>query len=177
MMGVVITDKSEAYLKRLGDAIDGVGGGLDEATQFLANKSQDSMYQSGAKGLPANTPTKNQPASQPGTPPSVKSGRLAQSVKNARLGTNRWAFGTNVEYARIQELGGTISHPGGTAYLTFGGKAVFVHNSNAKPWMRRTQAHSITLPPRPFLRPALNNNRDKLTRVFNARVRQLMKAV
>jgi phage gpG-like protein len=175
-MGVVITDNSEAYLKRLNDAIDGPNGGLDAGTQFLAQKSRESMYQSGAQGIPANTPTKRQPASQPGTPPAVKSARLAGSITNARLGTNRWAFGTNVEYARIQELGGTIQHPGGTAYLSFGGRAVFVKNANAKPWMRRTQPHSITLPPRPYLRPALNNNRETLSRVVNARVRQIMKA-
>jgi phage gpG-like protein len=175
-MGVTITDNSGAFLARLTEAVDGSGGGLDAATQFLAGKITESMYLSGAGGVPNDTPTKLQPPSAPGTPPSVKTGRLANSFTNARVGTLRWAAGTNVEYAKIHEFGGVINHPGGTAYIMVGGRFQPVRNENAKPWMKRTKPHAINMPARPFMRPALRNNKAALGRVFAARVRRLMKA-
>ena len=135
------------------------------------------MYTSGAAGIPNDTPTKLQPPSAPGTPPSVKSTGLVGSITNARVGTLRWAAGTNKEYAKIHEFGGVINHPGGTAYIMIDGtKFQPVHNRNAKPWMKRTKPHAINMPARPFMRPALRNNKAALGRVFAARVRQLMNA-
>lgn len=180
-MGVVITDNSKQFLERLADAFDQPGGGLDVGSKFLAGKIKESMYSSGATNLPNDTPTKLQPPSAPGSPPSVKTGRLAGSITNARVGTLRWAAGTNVEYARIHEFGGTIAHPGGTHYfIGKDGMAVFVSEKKGLQMalegkkLGRTKPHNITLPARPYLRPSLNNNKKRLSKEVNDRVRQLM---
>ena len=62
----------------------------------------------------------------------------------------------DVAYARIHELGGTIEHPGGTPYyIGEDGMAVFVSLGDARAAdLPKTKAHSITIPARPYLRPA-----------------------
>lgn len=63
----------------------------------------------------------------------------------------------DVVYALIHELGGTIKHPGGTAFFfdENEGWAVFVRNSDPKAGdLPRTKAHDITIPARPYLRPS-----------------------
>ena len=65
--------------------------------------------------------------------------------------------GTMVKYAAIHEHGGTIQHPGGTAYIVVNGVAVFMPNRAAVSSMPRTKAHPITIPPRPFLRPVVSD--------------------
>lgn len=184
-MGVVYEDKSGPWLKKVEAACDAPGGALDAATQRLAAIISESMYRSGASGLPNGTPVKRQPPSAPGTPPAVKTARLAGSFTNARVGTLRWAAGTDVEYAKIQEFGGTIQHPGGTHYvMTKDGprfiteqKALNLALSKGTP-LKVTGPHSITLPARPFMRPAINNptNFKKIEKAFNARFSQLMGA-
>lgn len=176
-MGVTVEWKGDQFLAKLTNAVEGVGGGLDAATQHLAAIMTTNIQQSGGTYAPG-TPVRDQAPSVPGTPPSSKSGRLAQSMTNAKIRTLAWAAGTNVEYARIQEFGGTINHPGGTAYKIVGpGKAVFLKNSNPDAaTAKRTKPHTITLPPRPFMRPALNNNKDKIGKTFNNRVRAIMEA-
>jgi len=108
-MGVVFTDKSEAYLRRLTSAIEDQGGALDAATQFAADKSARSMPGAGANVFPGTGGDTGVRAryipSSPGQPPGVRTNRLRGSLTNARIGTLRWAFGTNVEYARAQEFG------------------------------------------------------------------------
>jgi phage gpG-like protein len=179
-MGVVVTDNSDAFLKRLEAAVDGPGGGLDVATQTLAAKMREIMPQGGDYGIANDTPTANIKASAPGSPPMVRSGQLRNSITNARVGALRWAAGTNVKYARIQEFGGTINHPGGTAYFIKDGKAVFVSEKAALQMslngqkLNKTNPHQITLPARPYMRPALRNNEAAIGRVFNARVRRIM---
>lgn len=68
----------------------------------------------------------------------------------------------DLRYGVLHEKGGTISHPGGTAYRIVKGRAHFVSNEKAaayfaktKKELPRTKAHSITIPKRPFLRPGL----------------------
>lgn len=170
-MGVTIEWKGDQFLKRVEVAAEKA---LDSTTVRLASIMEISMRTSIT--VAPGTAVEDQPPSAPGTPPAPKSGVLAGSMTNAKVGTLRWAAGTNVAYARIQEFGGTINHTGGTAYLSFGGKAVFVKNMNAKSWMRRTGAHTITLPARPFMRPALNNNRKLLGAHFNREFKQFMGA-
>lgn len=177
-MGVVVEDKSADFLKRLNVAIDGPGGGLARATYIAAGKAKESMPGAGAsvvKGTGGNTGVRSRfIASRSGNPPGVRTGLLRNSLTNARVGKMRWAFGTNVKYARIMEKGGTINHPGGTAYVTFGGRAHFVKNANAKWWMRRTAPHPIKIPARPYLRPVIRKHRKLLQKEFNQRVRQRM---
>lgn len=147
-MGVEVTDNSDAFLKRLEAAIDGPGGGLDEATQFLAAKMRESMPGAGAaviQGTGGDTGIRARYIpSNPGQPPGVRSNdkrseRLRDSQTNARVGQLRWAAGSNVSYAKHLEFG------------------------------------TATMPARPFMRPALRNNEAAIGRVFNARVRRKMR--
>lgn len=149
-MGVVVTDNSDAFLRRLTDAVDKPGGGLDAATQFLSAKMRESMPGAGA----ARIDTPSGPrfiASSPGQPPGIRSvtstgprgGKrrsefLRLKLVNARVGDLRWASGTNVSYAKHLEFG------------------------------------TATMAARPFMRPALRNNEAAIGRVFNARVRRIM---
>ena len=120
------------------------------------------------KGQTITTPgQRNQyKASPPGTPPGWRTGRLAGSIQTGKQGHLRYGIGTNVEYARIHELGGTINHPGGTAYIVVGGRAStgakFVSNQIAEKMeasgnikLRRTGPHTIHIPQRAFLVPTL----------------------
>jgi hypothetical protein len=59
--------------------------------------------------------------------------------------------------ARILEFGGTFQHPGGTKYVQLpNGQTKFVSNSFMGPH-KVTAAHSITIPPRAFMRLAWSN--------------------
>jgi len=173
-MAITIIDKSAAYMRRVEAAADLA---LNTTTLDLASIMIQSL-QTSIK-VPDGTPTSRQPSSPPGTPPASKSaaGGLAGRIVNAKVGNLKWATGTDIVYARIQEFGGTINHPGGTAYKIVGpGRARFVKNIDAQPWTKRTRAHTITLPPRPYMRPALNNNMDRLGRVFRAAFKNSMGA-
>lgn len=72
----------------------------------------------------------------------------------------RYEDGTPVAYvAAIQEFGGTFEHPGGTRYrIGDDGMAEFVANgSPGSEDLPVTKAHSITIPPRPFMRPTVQD--------------------
>lgn len=94
--------------------------------------------------------------SAPGTPPNNDSGVLANNIISQITGPLRVEVSSNAPYAAIQEYGGTINHPGGTAYfIGENGLAVFVPDSNiASTYLPRTKPHVITLPERPYMRPA-----------------------
>lgn len=69
----------------------------------------------------------------------------------------------DLRYGLLHEFGGTINHPGGTAYRMVKGRAVFVSNEKAKAYfaktgkeLPRTKAHSVRIPKRPFLAPGLS---------------------
>lgn len=68
----------------------------------------------------------------------------------------------DLRYGALHEKGGTIKHPGGTAYRIIKGKARFVSNEKAAAYfgktgkeLPRTKPHSITMPKRPFLKPGI----------------------
>lgn len=70
----------------------------------------------------------------------------------------------DLRYGVLHEYGGTINHPGGTAYFMRKGRPVFVSNAKADAYktktgreMPRTKPHSITIPARPYLRPGLRD--------------------
>lgn len=62
----------------------------------------------------------------------------------------------DVKYAAIHEFGGVIEHPGGTPYfIAESGLAVFVSKDHPDAAdLPRTKPHQITMPARPYLRPA-----------------------
>ena len=74
--------------------------------------------------------------------------------------------------ARVQEYGAVIDHPGGTKYINDavvgkrGSQRIatrFVSNS-FRGKTETTQAHQIVIPPRPFIRPAIHQNRAEWMR-------------
>jgi hypothetical protein len=73
----------------------------------------------------------------------------------------------DLRYGVLHEYGGTIKHPGGTAYFSSKGKTRFVSNESAGKYfaktgreLPRTKAHSITIPARPYLRPGIKDFQD-----------------
>jgi len=124
--------------------------------------------------------------SMPGSPPAVMDGVLRNSVTHEvdeSSGTAR--VGTNEKYAKIHELGGTIKAKGG--YMTFpvrvgsqiksgkrsrakarttsgqkvsGGKAGGVYR-----WVK---VKEVRMPPRPFLRPALDKKQPSFLRTLKS---------
>jgi hypothetical protein len=110
-------------------------------------------------------------------PPAKRTGILQGSIDRetfprgdsfvGRVGNRK---GPASPYARIQELGGTIAHPGGTPYVTLEDGATFVTKARAAELsargfrVRYTRPHTITLPPRPYLRPALDRMRPDIVR-------------
>lgn len=92
-----------------------------------------------------------------------KSGRLSRSVHEAVTREESKSVGvvsTNVEYAPIHEFGGTINHPGGTAYFFDPKAGALRFIPNASPFAAhapRTKPHQITMPERSFMRSALRD--------------------
>lgn len=100
-------------------------------------------------------------ASAPGAAPNNDTGHLADSIQvEHQPGSLEARVVATAEYAAIQELGGTINHPGGTAYfIGEDGMAVFVPDSSIlSTYLPRTKPHKITLPERPYMRPAAKKN-------------------
>lgn len=66
-------------------------------------------------------------------------------------------YSADVPYAAIHEFGGTVNHPGGTAYLIdkATGMSMFISNKNAiADQLPRTKPHAINMPERAPLRTA-----------------------
>ncbi|WP_052117922.1 HK97 gp10 family phage protein [Novosphingobium pentaromativorans] len=115
--------------------------------------------------------------SAPGTPPNSDTGHLADSIEVEEMGPLRARVVAKAEYAAIQELGGTINHPGGTPYFMKDGKPVFVSNSGygAFHHLPKTKPHTITLPERPFMRPAGIKNQKSGKALMKAAVARVLK--
>lgn len=92
-------------------------------------------------------------------------GALARSIHSTVDRTRNAVMGKvfssgDVKYARIHEYGGTIQHPGGTAYIIDPkkrGLAMFISNKAATPDMKRTQPHPIKMPERSYMRTGLRD--------------------
>ena len=97
---------------------------------------------------------------------SAKAGQLMRKLKdfsvkagwfeNARYDDNKPVAGI----AAVQDGGATISHPGGTPYK-FGknGEVVFVEKGTPNP-VGITRPHTIVIPPRPFMKPSVEDNKE-----------------
>lgn len=99
--------------------------------------------------------------SPPGSPPNSVTGALANSIEVERVDELTARVVVHSPYGAIQELGGTINHPGGTPYFMKDGKPVFVSKQGAGAFhgLPVTKPHEITLPERPYLRPAAKKNK------------------
>jgi hypothetical protein len=97
--------------------------------------------------------------SPPGYPPALISGGLRRSIRAERVqqtgpGVFQARIGPKIIYGRIQEVGGTIVPVRAKAlsWLDADGDRVF--------------AHSVTLPPRPYMRPAVDGAREEILDYF-----------
>lgn len=83
---------------------------------------------------------------------SIKAGWF----ENAKYSDNKPVAGI----AAVQDGGATISHPGGTPYK-FGknGEVVFVEKGTPNP-AGITKPHTIVIPPRPFMKPSVEDNKE-----------------
>lgn len=112
-------------------------------------------------------------ASSPGSPPNENTGGLRNGIITIQIGPLHAQVQSTSPYGAIQELGGTINHPGGTAYFVRGdGTAVFVSNDAAERFsslhgreLPRTKPHQITLPERPYLGPAARAKRKEVVKI------------
>lgn len=70
-------------------------------------------------------------------------------------------YGSSVVYAAIHEYGGSINHPGGTAYMGIPngkGLVTFLKKAGTYPSEAKfTKPHKITMPARPYLAPAIED--------------------
>ena len=107
----------------------------------------------------------------------VRSGRLWRSLhKSVEISDNQITaeVGSNVVYARIQELGGTIQHAS-RGQLAVGGR--FATVKRAMGARNRTRAslifiggHGQTIPPRPYLSTALRDVQPQLAPLILSRI-------
>ena len=78
-----------------------------------------------------------------------------------------------IPYAAIHEYGGTIKHPGGTAYMVTASGSLFIANANPiSQSLPRTRAHAIPMPARSYMRSALADRRDIIVQHIEAAVRR-----
>ena len=83
-------------------------------------------------------------------------------------------YGSRLPYAAIHEYGGTINHPGGTPFFIKGGELIFVNKKNPRAAkLPKTKPHSIPIPARPYMAPALqelNANKALVVNKFRYKV-------
>jgi len=110
--------------------------------------------------------------SAPGTPPNNDLGGLADGIIiNGSSGDLRRQIVSTARYGAIQELGGTINHPGGQPYFIKDGEFIPVSkDSPAAARLPKTKPHLITLPERPYMRPAAKKNQARGVRQMKVAV-------
>ncbi len=127
------------------------GGELTEKMRAAQVKGVNSTMAAGVDRAKEHHPWKNQTGILEG---SYQVAEYAKEVSGGVEGS--WGSLDN-EYALIQELGGTIKHPGGTPYFIDADTKLAVFVSRKAPGagdLPKTKPHDITLPARPALRPA-----------------------
>lgn len=160
----------------------GLSAGLDAASQVIAGEMKRGFSKT-ARGV----------ASAPGTPPGVQRGGLRNSIAVAKSGALSRRVGTNLPYGRIQEFGGTIRARGGAMVVPIGpkGRRLLESGVNLRSldmWTLRRPGKapllvmidaakgsitplfalvpSVTLPARPWARPALARSTPKMRAAF-----------
>lgn len=98
---------------------------------------------------------------------SIKAGWF----ENAKYSDNKPVAGI----AAVQDGGATINHPGGTPYK-FGknGEVVFVKKDTPNP-AGVTKPHTIVIPPRPFMKPSVEDNKEDFVGQIEIISRQFLK--
>jgi len=107
-------------------------------------------------------------------------------AREARVGWfpgAKYEDGTSVAYiATVQEFGGTFEHPGGTAYrIKADGMAEFLTSGERDAarmnggQFAETKAHAITIPPRPFMRPTVQDKQATWTKKVAAGIKKVVR--
>lgn len=154
------------------DRIDLVGRALFAGGQAIRAEARRSITANSQSG-------KNHRPSAPGTPPSNDTGFLADSIVVSQIAPLRVRISATAPYAAIHEFGGTINHPGGTAFfIRDGGEAVFVSNEAAARFasihgreLPRTKPHPIVMPARPYMAPAARAKRTEVVALVRSAVK------
>lgn len=131
--------RGDEFVQRV--MLPAIDRGLAQASFVLSDEMAGQM-----PGPGASFDGKRYTPSFPGTPPGQRLTRLKGSMTFAKLKEGTWAAGTDVEYAKVHELGLTIPRPRG------GGRT--------------------RMPRRPFMLPALREGRQRINRAFIRKVSQ-----
>ena len=134
---------------------------VTQALFVFGNRIQDAAQISITTGSQSG---KNHVPSAPGSPPNNDTGVLANNIEALIVAPLHIEVQSRAPYAAIQEYGGTINHPGGTPYfIGKDGKARFVSKSGFGAYhnLPVTKPHTITLPERPYMRPALAEKKQE----------------
>lgn len=97
--------------------------------------------------------------------------RVLVGIPAAKTARNDTSKSNNAVIGYVMEFGGHIPHPGGTKYITnavINGKFVgtrFVSN-DFKGKTKKTKAHYIDIPARPFLIPGIKQSLEKVEKVM-----------
>ncbi|MDF0543336.1 HK97 gp10 family phage protein [Sphingobium sp. H39-3-25] len=161
-----------AKIKKMGpEIVKQVGAALFAAGEMVQVDAQISITDGSVSG-------KSHKPSKAGTAPNNDTGFLANSIETVQKSPLVVEVSANAPYAAIHEYGGTINHPGGTAYfIGDDGMAVFVPDSNIlSTYLPRTKPHTIVMPERPYMRPALEKNRVEIAKMITAAVNRAEKA-
>jgi phage gpG-like protein len=141
-------DELPAYLARLRQKV--AEEGPKKAANAMARAFHNEVV--GVELIKSSHAPGTRTPAPPGGPPAAVTGALRRSVRltAARdIGAYRARseVGPRIVYARIQELGGTVT----AKHMTKGGKPGYLRWGGGPGGYRF--AHSVTLPARPYMRP------------------------
>lgn len=77
---------------------------------------------------------------------------------------------TIIEIGAAHEFGAEIDHPGGTGYMSIGGKAVFSRKAFMGPVTGFTAAHKIIIPERSFLRAPFTLKQSEINKAIEKQI-------
>jgi phage gpG-like protein len=120
---------------------------------------------------------KNHKPSARGAPPNRDTGVLQGNIEARLINPALAEVSSNAPYAKIHEFGGTINHPGGTAYFMRDGKPVFVGKKASAAFMHlpTTDPHDIPIPARPYMRPARDKKEHEIRKLLTQELGKLVK--
>ncbi len=111
---------------------------------------------------------------------NVQTGDLRRSINHEVQNNGNQIIGEvfsagNIPYAKIQEYGGTINHPGGTAYYIDSQTQMAVFISNAESLglgLPRTKAHKINIPEHSYMRSGLAEKTPEIQERISAAIKE-----
>lgn len=154
-----------------------VGGMKRELATAVEEIAEDVQRDAQISITTGSVSEKNHKPSAPGSPPNNDTGELSNGIIiTGNPGALTRRIVSTARHAAIQELGGTINHPGGQPYFIKDGEFIPVSkNSPAASRLPKTKPHTITLPERPYMRPAAKKNQARGVRKMAVAVDHVIK--